>query len=163
MGLGVPQLTIRFRPTTGDAAARAANGATAEGTTAWGDHYRRCAAPVRGQDLRLSPAATMIGRRSTRLSQFGVLERWAGGPPRRTGEFIEERDVISVFRRLAHHFVDLVGVRPDENPPAIALDAVEDDRRRLCRASERLVTKTPFELGHEAAQLIVRKLRDVAA
>jgi hypothetical protein len=31
--------------------------------------------------------------------------------------------------------------RPDENAPAIGLDAVEDDRRGLCRAGQRLVTK----------------------
>src|SRR5207237_3632868 len=37
------------------------------------------------------------------------------------------------------------------------LYAVEDDRRRLCRAGQRLVAKTPLELGHEVTQLIVRK------
>src|SRR6202040_1430794 len=95
--------------------------------------------------------------------QFGVLEREALGPPRRAGEFIEERDVVGAFRRLAHHFVDLVSIRPDENAPAIGLDAVEDDRRGLCRAGQRLVTKTPLERGHEVTQLIVRQLRDVAA
>jgi hypothetical protein len=72
-----------------------------------------------------------MGRRSTRLAQFGVVEREAFGPPRRAGEFIEERDVVGAFRRLAHHFVDLVSIRPDENAPAIGLDAVEDDRRGL--------------------------------
>src|SRR5438132_6852199 len=75
---------------------------------------------------------------STRLAQFGVLERGALGPPRRPGEFVEERDVVGAFRRLAHHFVDLVSVRPDENAPAIGLDAVEDDGRGLCRAGQRL-------------------------
>ena len=85
------------------------------------------------------------------------------GPPRRAGEFIEERDVVGAFRRLAHHFVDLVSVRPDENAPAIGLDAVEDDRRGLCRAGQRLVAKTPLELAHKVAQLIIRQLRDVAA
>jgi len=56
-----------------------------------------------------------------------------------------------------------VSVRPDENAPAIGLDAVEDDGRGLCRAGQRLVAKTPLELGHEVAQLIIRQLRDVAA
>jgi hypothetical protein len=41
-----------------------------------------------------------------------------------------ERDVVGALRRLAHHFVDLVSIRPDENAPAIGLDAVEDDRHR---------------------------------
>jgi MFS family permease len=36
------------------------------------------------------------------------------------------------------------------------LYAVEDDRRGLCRAGQRLVAKTPLELGHEVTQLIVR-------
>jgi len=38
-----------------------------------------------------------------------------------------------------------------------------DDGRGLCRAGQRLVAKTPLELGHEVAQLIIRQLRDVAA
>ena len=57
------------------------------------------------------------GGRSSQI--FGVLEREALGPPRRAGEFIEERDVVGAFRRLAHHFVDLVSVWPDQNAPAI--------------------------------------------
>src|SRR6202007_1333793 len=69
----------------------------------------------------------------------------------------------SAFRRLAHHFVDLVSVRPDENAPAIGLDAVEDDGRGLCRAGQRLVAKTPLAPGHEVTQLIIRQLGDVAA
>src|SRR5215470_5925769 len=100
---------------------------------------------------------------STRRAQFGILKREALGPPRRAGEFIEERNVVGPFRRLAHHFVDLVSVRPSENTPAISLDAVEDDRRGLRRAGQRLVAKTPLQLGHEVTQLIVRQLRDVAA
>src|SRR5262249_50727419 len=64
--------------------------------------------------------------------------------------------MIATTRRLAHHFVDLVSIRPDEYAPAIGLDTVEDDRRGLCRAGQRLVTKTPLELGHEVTQLIVR-------
>src|SRR5262249_2598819 len=107
--------------------------------------------------------AADLGGESTRRAQFGVLEREALGPPRCTGEFIEERDVVGEFRRLAHHFVDLLSVRPDENAPAIGLYAVEDDGRGLCRAGQRLVTKTLLELGHEFTQLIVRQLRDVAA
>jgi hypothetical protein len=69
---------------------------------------------------------------------------------------LEERDVVGAFWRLAHHFVDLVSVWPDQNAPAIGLYAVEDDRRGLCRAGQRLVAKTPLELGHEVTQLIVR-------
>ena len=38
------------------------------------------------------------------------------------GELVEEPDVVGAFGRLAHHFVDLVSVRPDENAPAIGLD-----------------------------------------
>src|SRR4029077_6718591 len=38
----------------------------------------------------------------------------------------------------------------------------EDDGRGLCRAGQRLIAKTPLELGHEVAQLIIRQLRDVA-
>jgi hypothetical protein len=49
-----------------------------------------------------------------------------------------------------------VSVRPDENAPAIGLDAVEDDGRGLCSAGQRLVAKTPLELGHEVVQLIIR-------
>jgi len=56
-----------------------------------------------------------------------------------------------------------VSVRSDEDAPAIGLDTVEDDGRGLCRAGQRLVTKTPLELGHEVSQLIIRQLRDVAA
>ena len=62
--------------------------------------------------------------------------REALGPPRRPGEFVEERDVVGAIRLLAHHFVDLVSIRPDENAPAIGLDAVEDDGRGLCRAGQ---------------------------
>ena len=58
------------------------------------------------------------------MAQFGVLEQEALGPPCRPGEFVEEPEVVGAFRRLAHHFVDLVSVRPDENAPAIGLDAV---------------------------------------
>jgi hypothetical protein len=54
-------------------------------------------------------------------AQFGVLEREAVGPPRRAGEFIEERDVVGAFQRQAHHFVDLVSIWPDHNAPSIAL------------------------------------------
>src|SRR5262249_19650733 len=61
------------------------------------------------------------------------------------------------------HFVDLVSIRPDENAPAIGLDAVEDDGRSLCCAGQRLVAKTPLDLGHEVTQLIIGQLRDVAA
>src|SRR5215470_1732614 len=100
---------------------------------------------------------------STRRAEFGILEREALGPPRRAGEFIEERDVVGAFRRLAHHFVDLVSIRPYENAPAIGLDAVDDDRRGLCRAGQRLLTKTALEFGHEITHLIVRQLRDVTA
>jgi hypothetical protein len=57
----------------------------------------------------------------TRLVQFGVLEREALGPSRCPGEFVEERDIVGAFRRLAHHLVDLVSVRPDENAPARSL------------------------------------------
>ena len=83
-------------------------------------------------------------------------EREALGPPCRAGELIEERDVIGAVRRLADHFVDLLSVDPHENAPAIGLDAVEDDRRGLCRAGQALVAKTPLQLGHEIAQLIIR-------
>ena len=38
-----------------------------------------------------------------------------------------------------------------------------DDGRGLCRAGQRLVAKTPLELGYEVPQLIIRQLRDVAA
>src|SRR6201993_4819720 len=107
--------------------------------------------------------AHVIHPSSTRLAQFGVLEREALSPPRRPGEFVEEPDVVGAFRRLAAHFGDLGSVRPDENPPAIGLDAVEDDGRGLCSAGQRLFAKTPLELGHEVAQLIIRQLRDVAA
>src|SRR5215469_9018310 len=127
----------------------------------------RCACdPARDYAVSHSSGEITGGRDetgSTRLAQFGVLEREALGPPRRAGEFVEERDVVGAFRRLAHHFVDLVSVRPDENAPAIGLDAVEDDGRGLRRAGQRLVTKTPLELRHEISQLIVRQLRDVAA
>src|SRR6202035_136720 len=64
--------------------------------------------------------------------------------------------------KVMHHG-PFVSIRPDENAPAIGHDAVEDDRRGLCRAGQRLVTKTPLERGHEVTQLIVRQLRDVAA
>src|SRR5438034_11755830 len=67
--------------------------------------------------VRISSQRTQIGRGSTRRAQFGVLERGALGPPRRPGEFVEEPEVVGAFRRLAHHFVDLVSVRPDENAP----------------------------------------------
>src|SRR6201987_1741961 len=73
------------------------------------------------------------------------------------------RAFFVLTRRLAHHFVVLLSVRPDEKAPAIGLDAVEDDGRGLCRAGQLLVAKTPIELGHEVAQLIIRQLRDVAA
>jgi hypothetical protein len=66
-------------------------------------------------------------------AQFGVLEREAVGPPRRAGEFIEERDVVGAFQRQAHHFVDLVSIWPDHNAPSIGPYTVEDDRRGLCR------------------------------
>src|SRR6516225_8138725 len=92
----------------------------------------------------------------------GSRERGAWSTPR-AGEFIEERDVVGAFRRLAHHFVDLISVRPHENAPTIGLDAVEDDGRGLCRTGQRLIAKTPLELGHEVAQLLIRQLRDVAA
>jgi hypothetical protein len=52
---------------------------------------------------------------------------------------------------LADHFVDLVSVHPHENAPAIGLDAVEDDRRGLCRAGQPLVAKAPLQVGHEIA------------
>ena len=68
-----------------------------------------------------------MGGLSTRRAEFGILEREALGPPRCAGEFIKERDVVDAFWRLAHHFVDLVSIRSDENAPAIGLDAVEDD------------------------------------
>ena len=93
---------------------------------------------------------------STRRPQFRVLERQAFCPPSLAGEFIEERDIVGAFRRLAHHFVDLVSVRPDEDAPAIGLDACEDDRRSLRRAGQCLITKTLLEVAHEIAQLIVR-------
>ena len=92
---------------------------------------------------------------------MGVLERQALCPPRRASEFIEERDVVGAFRRLAHHFVDLVSIRPDENAPAIGLDPIEDDRGGLCRAGQRLVTKTPLERGsrpHPKRPLLLRKV-----
>src|SRR5215471_7873231 len=89
-------------------------------------------------------------------AQFGVLEREALGPPRGVGKFVEEGDVVDAFGRLAHHFVDPMSVRPNENTPAISLDAVEDDRRGLRRAGQRLVAKTPLQLDHEVAQLIIR-------
>jgi hypothetical protein len=55
--------------------------------------------------------------------------------------------------------------RSCERPPRreCASDRPEDDGRGLCRAGQRLVAKTPIELGHEVAQLIIRQLRDVAA
>ena len=55
-----------------------------------------------------------------------------------------------------------MSVRSDENAPAIGLDAVEDDRRCLRRAGQRLVTKALLKLGHEVSQLIIRQLRDLA-
>src|SRR6516225_2244727 len=100
------------------------------------------AMPARPADM--DKLVNQLGERDSR-----VLEREALGPPRRAGEFIEERDAISAFRRLAHHLVDLKSVRPDEDAPAIGLDAVEDDRRGLCRAGQCLLAKTPLELGHE--------------
>jgi hypothetical protein len=38
-----------------------------------------------------------------------------------------------------------VSIRPDENAPAISLDAFVNDRRGLRRAGQRLVAKTPLE------------------
>src|SRR6516164_2899969 len=72
-------------------------------------------------------------------------------PPDLARELLEEIDIVGALGRLADQFIDLMGVRPDQNAPLVGLDSVEDDRCRFGGAGRRLLAEPTLAARQPAA------------
>src|SRR5262249_25351855 len=67
------------------------------------------------------------------------------------------------LRRSAHALIEQLGILADQNAPALGLDAIEDDLRRLCRRGRRLLEEAPRPLDRRFLDIGVAHLGFVDA
>src|SRR6516162_2795553 len=104
-----------------------------------------------------SPTSSPVGKRSVRA----MSSRQA--PPGLARALLEEIDIVGALGRSADQFIDLMGVWPDQNPPLVDLDSVEDDRRRFGGAGWRVLAEPTLALDDPLPDVVVRHGRGISA
>jgi chromosome segregation protein len=104
---------------------------------------------------QLFPPRRSDDRRRYRSPRQALARRLPDAPTALGGEAFEKVAVVSVLGVLAHALIEHMRVFSYSDAPALGLDAIENDGRRLSRACRRVLEKAPRPLGPSRLKVVV--------